>query len=196
MVGSPLVEPSAPKLGAHERRLGTQLLESGELLVNVGARAEVHCPDKVVEAVVLEVGCPVALEKGDVGAEVLAQHVADCGHVRLVGAVAAVFVLHLNHDDRSALVYGEVADLPGHFLLEEVHALEEVGVGFAQAYVLVFQEPPRESSHFPLGADVRAGTQDNLHVVVAAELNEGAEVILAGEVKLTLARLVDVPEDV
>ena len=88
--------------------------------------------------------------------------------------------------------------MPGHFLLEEVHALEEVGVGFAQAYVLVFQEPPRESSHFPLGADVRAGTgtQDNLHVVVAAELNEGAEVILAGEVKLTLARLVGVPEDV
>ncbi len=87
MVCSPFVEPSAPEFRAHQRAFRTQLLKFGELLVDVCARSEVHGPDQVVESVFGEVGCPVALEEGHVVAEVLAEHIADVGHVRLVLAI-------------------------------------------------------------------------------------------------------------
>ena len=75
MVGSPLVEPSAPELTAHQRAVGTQFLQAGKLLVDVGPRTEVHGPDEVVQSVLGEVGSPVALEQRNI-AEVLAHDVA------------------------------------------------------------------------------------------------------------------------
>ena len=52
---SPVVEPSAPELRAHERGVGAQLLQAAELVVDVGTGTEVHRPYEVVEGVELEV---------------------------------------------------------------------------------------------------------------------------------------------
>ena len=64
MAGSPLVEPSAPEFRAHKGRVGTELAQPTELVVDIGSRAEVHGPHQVIQSVLLEVGVPVALEQG------------------------------------------------------------------------------------------------------------------------------------
>ena len=63
MAGTPFVEPTAPELGAHLGRIGSQFAQAAELLVDVGTGAEVHGPCQVVESVLLEVARPVALEQ-------------------------------------------------------------------------------------------------------------------------------------
>ena len=196
MGAAPVVEPSAPELRAHQRRRGTQLLQSAELAVDVRARAEVHRPQQVIEGVLLEVAAPVALEEGDVGPAHLAQHVTHGTDVGLVGAVAAELVLHLHHNDGAATGYLQVGKLPRQRGLELAHALHEVRVERAEADVLLFQQPPGQTAHLPLGTAVGPGTDDDVEPVLLAELDKGADVGLPLEAELVGLRLVEVPEDV
>ena len=48
MLASPVVEPSAPELTAHQRCFGAEFLQFLELLFDIGAGTEVYCPEQVV----------------------------------------------------------------------------------------------------------------------------------------------------
>ena len=164
-------------------------LQRLELLVDIGSRAEVHGPYQVVKPVVEVVGRPVALEERDILAEILAEHVPDGRDVRFVGAIRTIFILDLHHDYGSSMCYGEIPHLPGQLLLEPVHTLKEKRVPLPESDVLLFEQPPRKSAHFPLGTDVRPGAQYDFHVVPGAELHKSAQVILPAEVETVLPRL-------
>ncbi len=196
VASAPFVEPSAPEFGAHLGRLGAQFAQAAELVVDVGARAEVHRPHEVVEPVLGEVGAPVALEERHLVEARVADDVAHFADVGFVLAVGAVFILHLHHDDGSALLDGEPAYLFAHLLFEDAQSLHEVGVALAQAYVFFLQQPPGQSAHLPLGADVGSGAHDDVHAVFLRQADEGREVVVAREIELSLLLLVYVPEDV
>ena len=196
MVGAPFVKPSAPELGAHQRGIGAQLLQTGELLVDIGARTEIHGPDQVVQTVEGEIAGPVALEHLHILAEIAAEHVAYGCHILLVLAIRAIFVLDLHHDDRAAVLCSESFHLLGHLLLEEVDAFKEIGVAFAQTDVLFLQQPPGESAHFPFGAHIGAGAQNHVHAVVAAQTHKFTEIVLSGEIEFARLRLMRVPEHI
>ena len=66
----------------------------------------------------------------------------------------------------------------------------------AQTDVFFLQKPPRQSAHLPFGADVRTGSHDDIHAVFPGQTAERRHVIVAGEVELPLALLVDVPKHV
>jgi len=142
---APLVEPSAPELRAHLRCVGAQFAETTELLVDVCPGTEVHRPHQVVESVLGEVAGPVTLEehRADLppllvlGVPVFFQQVADSADIWLVFAVAAILVLYLHHDDRSAALYGQRGELPGHLFLKHLHALHEVRILLTQTDVLL-----------------------------------------------------------
>ncbi len=65
----------------------TRLFERRKLTVNIGSRAEVESPDKVIEAIVEKIRRPVALKESNLRAEMPAQHIANPTHIPLVSAV-------------------------------------------------------------------------------------------------------------
>lgn len=196
MVCAPLVEPTAPKLAAHERGGGANVTEVGKLAVNVGASAEIHSPEEVVEAIEGEIGRPVALKQSDVIAEIGTKHITDSGYIFLIDAIGTIFILHLNHDNGPPVGNRQTGDLLGESLLEQVDTLKEIGIVFAEADILLLKEPPGETTHFPFGADVGTGTKNDLHVVGLTKTDKLGYVVLTGEIKLTLDGLVSVPESV
>ena len=196
MVCTPFVKPTAPELGTHQGAVGTHLFQFGKLLVDVGSRSEVHRPYQVIKSVVEEIRGPVALKHRDIIAEIPAQHVADFRDILLVLAIRAIFILDLHHYDRPTVGYGQVSDLLGHLLLKLVYTFKKPGIGLTQAYILFLEQPPGQSAHLPLRADIRAGAQNHLHVIGLAELDKHPQIILAGEVKIILRRLVGVPEHI
>ena len=105
MFPSPVVEPSAPEFAAHQRSFRTKFFQFLELLVYIGACSEVDGPDQVVECIPCKVTAPVALEERYIGKTGFAHQVAYGRNIRLVSAVRTVFVLHLHHDNISALIY-------------------------------------------------------------------------------------------
>ena len=196
MTGTPLVEPSAPELRTHLGCVGTQLTQTAELLVDVGTCAEVHRPCQVFQTVLLEVAGPVALEESHLVAVDAAQTVANLRHVRLVLTVRTILVLHLHHDDGATILDGERSELLAHFSLENLHALHEVGVLLAQTDVLLLQQPPGQTAHFPFGTNVGTGTHDDVHAVLLSQTAELSHVVVASPVELAFTLFVDVPEDV
>ena len=196
VAGTPLVEPAAPELRAHLWGVGPQLAEATELLVDVRTRAEVHRPRQVIEAVLLEVARPVALEQRQLRAVDAAQAIPYLTDVGLVLAIASVFVLHLDHDDRTSVLNGQRLQLLAHLLLEYLHTLHEVRVAFAQANVLLLQQPPGQTAHLPLGTDIGSRAHDDVHPVLLCQTAELRHVVVTREVELTLLLLMDVPEHV
>ena len=105
MFSSPMVEPATPEFTAHQRSFRTKFFQFLELLVYIGACSEVDGPDQVVECIPCKVTAPVALEERYIGKTGFAHQVAYGRNIRLVSAVRTVFVLHLHHDNISALIY-------------------------------------------------------------------------------------------
>ena len=63
MIGPPLIEPATPEFGTHQGCIGAQLLEAGKLMIDIGSCTEIHGPNEIIEAILLEIRAPVALEK-------------------------------------------------------------------------------------------------------------------------------------
>ena len=84
----------------------------------------------------------------------------------------------------------------GNRLFEECDALHEVGVEGAQSDVLLFQQPPGQSTHVPFGADVGTGAHDDEHVVFLSQAAELRHVVLSREVELARFLLMNVPKDI
>ena len=148
-----------------------------------------------MESVLGEVGRPVALKQCYAGV-IGAYDVADLRYVTFVFPVGAVFVLYLYHDDGTSVLYGHVGYLLGNGFFKDAYTFYEVRVGFAQAYVLLLEQPPGQSAHFPFGTDIGPWAQDDIHIVLLAQAAEFCQVILPGEVEYTRLRLMRVPEDV
>ena len=87
MLSAPLVEPSAPELGAHQRGVRANFLKTTELVIDVGTSAEVHGPNKVIKTIVKEVAGPVTLEEGYLVESDRAQAIAYFTYVCLVNSV-------------------------------------------------------------------------------------------------------------
>ena len=192
--GAPLVKPAAPELAAHAGSVRAQLAEPSELLIDIRAGSEVHCPRQIVERVLFEVRGPVALEESHLVAVDTAEAVTDFGHVWLVLAVGAILVLHLNHNDGSTVLNRERFELFAHFFLKNFDPLHEVRVEIAQLDVFFSQKPPRQASHLPFGADVWSGTDNDVHAELARDATELRHVQIACKVEFSLGLLVDVPE--
>ena len=127
---------------------------------------------------------------------ILAQDIPYVGDVFLVYAIRAIFIFHLNHDNRTAALYRQVANLLCNLLLKLLYAFKKVWVVLAQTYVFLLKQPPRQTSHFPFGADIRPRTENYLHVVLLAQHDKCVQVVLSVKVKLIRLRLVYIPKDV
>ena len=196
MACAPFVEPSRPEFRTHLRSIGTQLTKTTELIVDVSTCAEVHCPHQIVQSVLLEVRTPVALEESQLLAIDATQTIPDSTHVRLVLAIATIFVLHLHHDDRSTLLNGKPCKLLAHLLLEDFHAFHEVRVLLTQADVLLLQEPPRQTAHFPFRTNVWTRAHNHVHAILLSQFAECSHVVVVREVEHAFLLLVDIPENV
>ena len=63
MIGPPLIEPTAPELRTHLRGIRAQFAQAFELFIDIRPCPEVHGPHQILESILLEVRCPVALEQ-------------------------------------------------------------------------------------------------------------------------------------
>ena len=196
MASSPFVEPTAPELRTHLWRLWTQLAQAAELLVDIGASTEVHGPYKVVKTVFGEVRRPVALEQSHLVEARFLNDVSNLAYIYLVLTIRAILILYLNHDDRTAVLNGQTSQLLAHLLLEDGHTLDKVRVALAQTDVFLLQQPPRQTAHLPLSANVWTRTNDDVHAMLLCQTAESSHVVVAGKVKLSLFLLMYVPEDV
>ena len=64
----------------------------------------------------------------------------------------------------------------------------------AKAYILLLEQPPRQSAHLPLGTHVWSGTHNDVHTVLLSQTAELGNVVLTGKVEHALLLLVQVPE--
>ena len=87
---------------------------------------------------------------------VFTENVPDFPDIGLVFSVGAILVLHLDHQYRPAFLDGHPLKLACHRLLELVHTLKKVVIIVAQSYSGLLQQPPRQTTHVPFGADIRS----------------------------------------
>ncbi len=85
----------------------------------------------------------------------------------------------MDHDDGAALVDGHVGELFCDLILEYLDTLEEEIVLVAETDILLFEEPPWQASHFPLGTYVGAGSEDDVETFALGDLAEGTDVEVA-----------------
>ena len=126
----------------------------------------------------------------------LADDVADGTYVWLVLAVRTIFVLHLNHDDRTTILDGEWSQLLAHFLLEDFYSLHEVRILLTQTDILLLEEPPRQATHFPFCTNVWTRANDDIHAVLLGEAAESSHIVVACEVEFAFLLLMDIPEHI
>ena len=195
MISSPFIEPSAPEFATHQGAIRTHFFQWSELLVNIRACTEVHGPYKVIQRIQLEIRRPVALEESHI-AEVLTHDVAYLGYIFFAFAIRTVFILHLHHNNRTALLDSQSCHLVRNFFLEDSHTFQEIRVVFTQTDVFLFQEPPRQTSHFPFGTYVWSGAKDDIHIVLLAKAAKLSQILLSGKVEFSRFLFMEVPKNI
>ena len=191
---APSVEPSAPIFRAHQRCIGTHLLYFLKLLQDIRVGSKIHSPKKVVESIVGKIARPVALKKLHLVESRLSQNIAYSRNIRLILSVRAVFVLNLNHYNRSAVFNRQRSELLAHFLLENSHSLKKIRVLLAEFDIFLLQKPPRKSAHLPLSTDVRTGADNYEHSVFLSQTTEFGNIVLARKIEFTFLLFVNIPE--
>ena len=111
-------------------------------------------------------------------------------------AVEAVFVFHLHHEDRAAAGDLQRAEHAADFVQVTFRCFEVARIARAQLDVVVLEQPPRQAAHLPLGARIRAGTQNHPEPFLLRDAAELRGVRLARPVEFAGPRLVHVPEQV
>ena len=66
----------------------------------------------------------------------------------------------------------------------------------AQPDILLLEQPPRQTAHFPFCTDIRAGAHDDIHAVLLCQTAKLGHVVVACEIEVTLCLLMDVPENI
>ena len=116
----------------------------------------------------------------------------------MVVAVVAVLVFDLGHDDGATATDLEGSGLLGETFDPALGGDHECGVVGAEGVsgFGIGEEPCGEAAEFPFGTGVGAGAEDDVEAFFLRGLDEGGEVVLAGEVVVAWGGFVDVPEDV
>lgn len=172
--GTPVLEPAAPELHAHQRPL--RLMPPQHLERLARPRAEVRRGEQTGHGAARQhvVLRPVGGEQRHAH-PVLAQQVRKPPQMDPVAAVAPVLVLHLDHEHRAAAV-----DLPLHHLRQE---LGEPPLDRRRITGVTGPHPPPEPARhprgqpavLPLGADVRARADDRPQPGPVRRVQEPAE---------------------
>ena len=204
MASTPLIKPSTPEFRAHFWSIRTKLTKTTELAVDIGTGTKVHCPNKVIESILSEVRSPVALEQsrtyefaiGILLIPVSFQHIAYFANISFVFAIRAILIFHLNHDDRTTILNGQRSKLLCNLLFKNLHSLHEVRVLLTKADIFFLQKPPRQTSHLPLCAYIWTRTNDYVHTILLSQTTESSNIIIAGEIKLSLLLFMDIPEHI
>src|SRR5688572_13373763 len=195
VLAAPVVKPAHPVLTYHQRYVLSELTECGERLSWV--RVEIDDGEYVRQSAIRQVFCIRV-----VGREVehieacLAQHSSDCFKVDFIVAKSAVFILHLDHDDRAAASYLKRLQFSSDTFDVAAGSREEARVRGPYFHVRYCCKPGREAAPVPLSANVRPRTHDHQHALLLGCSYKLGDVQIAGEVELSGSRLVNVPEDV
>ena len=112
------------------------------------------------------------------------------------GAIGAVLVLHLHHDDVATMGDLALDELGQQVVVVGGHLGEVLGVLGADAHVALGEEPRRQAAELPLGAHERTHAHDGPEAELGRLVHEARDVELAGEVELSLVGLVHVPSGV
>ena len=194
---APVIEPSWPVFGDEEGSVGSDFGE-GVHAALVVSDAEVGGGVEAGDGAVGDVAPVVrGVEEGVVesiffvdGFEVL--------HVGVVGAEVSVLVFDLGHEDGAASTDLEGSDFLGEAIDPAFCGDHEGGVVGAESSggFGVGEEPGREATEIPLGTGVGAGAEDDVEAFLLGGLDEGDQIVVAGEVVVSGSGLVDVPEDI
>lgn len=106
-----------------------------------------------------------------------------------------MLILNLAADDRSAILIVKALDLAGYLVVEQLDIVEILGVVGADVEVLG-KNPVGNRAVAYLAVAEGAYAHDYVHAVLAAQLEEAAQVAVAGPHPLAFARLVEAPEHV
>jgi hypothetical protein len=77
-----------------------------------------------------------------------------------------------------------------------LHLLQVQGIVTAQSHVRVLEEPGGQAAKIPFGADVGAGTDDDVEIQLFRSFNKALDVQNACEIELPFSTLVEVPAGV
>ena len=190
---APGIEPAGVEFAAHEGPFGENFAECFECVGGIGS--EVDDGEEVAAVAILQVFDGIAGEERDVEAGV-EEGLAEFAHVLGVSAEEAIFIFDLDHEDGPA-----VGDLKRREFFAD--ALEVIfdgghvaGVAGAEFDSVVLEEPPGEAAHFPFGAGVGTGAEDNPESFFLGDAAELGDVGLAGEVEFAGLGFLHVPEHV
>ncbi len=196
MFSSPMVEPAAPELAAHQRSIRPELLQMRELLPDVGSCSEIHCPQQVVQTIVREIRIPVALEKRNTCEAGLEQGVFHLRNVLFVSTIRTILIFHLNHYDISSFRNLEWCKFLTYHVQEKAHMVHIIRVESPEFYILLFQQPPRKAAHLPFRTYVRARTDNDIHSVFLRKTAEFRDISIALKRELAFFLLVVIPEHI
>ena len=155
---TPGIKPTGIKLAAHQGALGLQGAE--RLEPTGGVFAEIDDLKEIRAQPIANVPWRIAGEERD-GKAAVQEGLPDFAHIMNVFAIGAVFVFHLDHEDRAAL--GDLLR-PEHtadFLQPGSSRGDVSRITGAQLDVRLFEQPPGQSPAIPLGAGVGAGPQNH-----------------------------------
>ena len=191
--GAPGVEPAGVEFAAHEWAMRKNFAEGAESAGGVGA--EIDDGEKIVAIAVVEMLRGIAGEEGDVEAAV-EEGLADFAHILFVFGEEAVFVFDLDHEDGAAVSDLEGSEDSADFVEIGFGGVEKFGIARAESDVGIFEKPPGEAAHFPFGAGVGAGAEDDPEAFFLCDAAELRGVGLAGPVEVAGRGFLEIPEEI
>ncbi len=190
---APGVKPARIKFAADQRAGRLEFADLGKIIRHVAA--EISRLEQIREQPVFHLVRRVALEQRHVKTSVN-QGFPDFVHILRVLAEEAVFVLDLRHDDRAAVRDLQRAELAADLLEIGLRRSEIARVAAAKPDAVVLEHPPRRAAHFPFGAGIRAGPEDDPQALLLRDAAEFRVVRLAAPIKFSRPRLVQIPEEI
>ena len=192
----PMVEPSAPKLATHQRCIRTSFLQLLKLCINIGSCSEINCPNQIIQSVTLKSRTPVTLKQRYIGKTGSFDYITYIGYIFFVGSIGSVFIFHLYHNDISSAAHLQIRQFLTNLIHKEFCPFKEIGIIGAELDIFLFQQPPRQSAHFPFRTDIRTGTQHDVHSMFLCQTAKCSNVILPFKIKLALFLFVYVPKSI
>ena len=109
---------------------------------------------------------------------------------------AAKLIVHLDADDRAAVLPQFALELLGDFAIKNLHRRKKIGVRRAQFPVLVRDDPVGKTAVADFAMAPRAATDDDFQAEIVARLEKLFQVALAGPIPLAFDFLMMNPENV
>ena len=197
----PPVKPSIPELHTHQRPVSAipfqKCLQHIQVLIRPGTEV-----GRRQHAVLHQTSRRQGRIPGAVGGKqrylrpVLLHQAFDLPQIFLVISKGAVLILYLHHDDRAAPADLQVADMLKQLPVIRVHLFQKQRRIGADLHIRIAEQPCRKPAKLPLGTDERAWTQDHVQPHVSRQPGKCRHILIAGKVKLSLPRLVDIPGNI